>query len=234
MVFDLVHFADNKFSPKSKDQNYLAFPEAHSLRYSRVETYPAYENYPDEGERWCASQQVPQKLSTKDWPVKRLILGILVSAMLALPATGEDLNGWHEAKWGMTPDQVQKVLNYPTIEADLAKLCSKECNEGAVLELDDYELNGLHFTVRFWFSKPDKHLQAVSLFAKQLSDKDNPAFSEMKRYLETAYGAPKSTILKRGFFEITWQFESTMVTFLSNTRNHLTILYEKRSDKESG
>jgi len=166
--------------------------------------------------------------------VKRLILGILVSAMLALPTTGEDLSGWHEAKWGMTPDQVQGVLSYPTFEADLTKLCSKECNEGAALELDDYELNGLHFTVRFWFSKPNKRLQAVSLFAKQLNETDNSAFSEMKHYLETAYGAPKSVTLKHGFFEITWKLASTLVTLLSNTTNHMTILYEERSDRESG
>jgi hypothetical protein len=79
--------------------------------------------------------------------MKRLILGILVSAMLALPVAGADIDGWHEAKWGMTLDQVQKALSYPTFEADLAKLCRKECNEGAALELDDYESNGLHFTV---------------------------------------------------------------------------------------
>jgi hypothetical protein len=57
--------------------------------------------------------------------VKRTILGISAFVMLALapPATGEDISGWQEAKWGMTPDQVQKVLSYPTFEADLAKLC---------------------------------------------------------------------------------------------------------------
>jgi hypothetical protein len=168
--------------------------------------------------------------------VKRNIPGILIFALLALatPAAGEDINGWHEAKWGMTPDQVQKVLSYPTVEADLAKLCSKECNEGAVLELDDYELNGRHFTVRFWFSKPDKRMQAVSLYAKQLSDNDNPAFTEMKGFLEAIYGSPQSYALQHGYFEIKWRLSSTMVTLHSNTKNEMTIIYEERSDKESG
>ena len=106
----------------------------------------------------------------------------------------------------MTPDQVQKVLSYPTFEADLAKLCSKECNEGAALELDDYELNGLHFTVRFWFSKPDKRLQAVSLFAKQLNGNDNHAFTEMKHFLETVYGSPKSFNYSMDILIIRWNF----------------------------
>jgi hypothetical protein len=166
--------------------------------------------------------------------VKRTIVGILAFVMLALalPVAGEDINGWHEAKWGMTPDQVQKVLSYPTFEADLAKLCSKECNEGAVLELDDYELNGLNFTVRFWFSKPDRRLQAVSLFAKQLNGNDNHAFTETKHFLETVYGSPKSFSLQHGYFDIKWNIPSTMITLLSNTTSEMTILYEESSGKE--
>lgn len=168
--------------------------------------------------------------------MKRTILGISAFVMLALapPATGEDISGWQEAKWGMTPEQVQKVLSYPTFEADLAKLCSKECNEGAALEMDDYELNSLHFTIRFWFSKPDKRLQAVSLFAKQLNSNDNHAFTEMKHFLETAYGSPKSFALQHGYFDIRWELPSTMITLISNTTSEMTILYEERSDKESG
>ena len=63
--------------------------------------------------------------------MKRTIVGILAFVMLALalPAAGEDINGWQEAKWGMTPDEVQKVLSYPTFEADLAKVCSKNATK---------------------------------------------------------------------------------------------------------
>ena len=166
--------------------------------------------------------------------MKLTVLRILASAMLvfALPAAGEDISGWQEAKWGMTPDQVQKVLRYPTVEADLAKLCSKECDEGAALELEDYEFNGLHFIVRFWFSKPDKRLQAVSLFAKQLNSSDNHAFTEMKSYLETTYGSPNTFALQHGYFDIRWKLPSTMITLISNTTSELRIIYQERSDKD--
>jgi hypothetical protein len=121
--------------------------------------------------------------------VKRTVLGILALATLAFapPAIG----GWQEAKWGMTPNEVQKVLSYPTSVAELAKVCGEKCDEGAALELDDYQLDSQHFVVRFWFAKSDMHsciCQAVSMYAKQLDDTNgNEAFTKTKRFLETSY-----------------------------------------------
>ena len=73
--------------------------------------------------------------------MKRTVLGILALATLAFVphATGENIGCWQEAKWGMTPSEVQKVLSYPTSVADLAKVCGEKCDEGAALELDDYQ-----------------------------------------------------------------------------------------------
>ena len=47
--------------------------------------------------------------------MKQTVLGILTAATLAftLPAAGEDIAGWHEAKWGMTTDEVQSALGKP-------------------------------------------------------------------------------------------------------------------------
>src|SRR6516225_4226659 len=126
-----------------------------------------------------------QTASRRIHPVRRTILGILASAILASAptATGADTGGWQEAKWGMTPAEVQKILSYPTRIADLAKVCGTDCNEGAALELDDYQLDGQHFVVRLWFTKPDIRLQAVSLYAKQLDDANgNEAFSKIKKF----------------------------------------------------
>jgi hypothetical protein len=168
--------------------------------------------------------------------VKRTVLVILAFATLALasPATSEDIGDWQQAKWGMTPDEVQKVLSYPTSVADLAKVCRGPCNDGEVLELDDYELNGQHFIVRLWFAKPDLRLRAVSMYAKQLDDADgNEAFTKMKSFLEASYGTPKSIALKLGDFVISWTQPSTTITLYSAT-NNLTIVYEERSDKKHG
>ena len=169
--------------------------------------------------------------------MKRTVLGILAFVTLAFapPAAGEDIGGWQEAKWGMTPDQVQKVLSYPTSVADLAKVCRGPCNEGSALELDDYELNGQHFIVRFWFAKTDMRLQAVSMYAKQLDDANgNEAFTKIKSVLQTLYGTPGSIALKRGDFVISWTLPSTTVTLYSNATNNVTIVYEERSGKETG
>jgi hypothetical protein len=169
--------------------------------------------------------------------MKQTVLGILGFATFAfaLPAAGEDIGGWHEAKWGMKPDEVQKVLSQPTRTADLAKICHEPCNEGAALELDDFELDGQHFVVRFWFSKPDTRLQGVSLYSKQLDDANgNEAFTKMKGFLETSYGKPASITMKRGDFVISWKLSSTTIILYSNSTNYVTIVYEERSDHEPG
>ena len=167
--------------------------------------------------------------------MKRIGLGILIFAALAYAAAvaGEDVGGWQEAKWGMTPDQVQKVLSYPTSIADLAKACRGPCNEGAALDLDDYDLNGQHFLVRLWFAEPDKHLQAVSMYAKQLDKSNgNEVFTRMKNHLESVYGRPKSIALDPDNFVVTWVQQSTAITLYSNATDRMTIVYEQRPDKE--
>jgi hypothetical protein len=99
----------------------------------------------------------------------------------------------------MTPDQVQKVLNYPVSAADLAKVCREPCNEAEALELDDYDLNGQHFTVRFWFGKSDSRLEGVSMNAKQLDQTDGKeALMKIKNFLVTSCGAPGSVGMDRG------------------------------------
>jgi hypothetical protein len=175
--------------------------------------------------------------------VKRAVLGIFAFATVATlaftsPTYGEDVTdvtGWQDAKWGMTPDEVQKALSYPTSVADLAKVCGEHCEEGAALELDDYELNGQHFEVRFWFTKPETRLHTVSMYAKQLDESDdNAGFTKMKNYLGSVYGPPQSTKLKRGYFAITWVLSSTYVTLYSNATTKMTVIYEERTKKESG
>jgi hypothetical protein len=81
-------------------------------------------------------------------------------------AGNTDVNGWQDAKWGMTPAEVQKAVGLPMSFADLAKVCDKTCDEGAALELDDYNLNNQHFVVRLWFNKPDTRLHTVSMYEK--------------------------------------------------------------------
>jgi len=178
------------------------------------------------------------KPSTRGHPVKkRAVLGILAFATLAFapPAAAEDLSGWQDAKWGMTPDEVQKVLSYPTIVADLAKVCAEKCEEGAALELDDYELNGQHFVVLFWFTKPETRLHTVSMYAKQLDKgNDNAGFGKMKEYLGSLYGSPQSTDLKSGYFIVTWVLSSTEITLYSDAATKMTVVYGERTKKESG
>jgi hypothetical protein len=169
--------------------------------------------------------------------VKGAVLGLLAFATLAFarPAGSEDIGGWQAAKWGMTPEEVHNALSSPTIVVDLAKVCGEKCEEGAALELADYDFNDEHFMVRFWFTKPDQRLHTVSMYATQLGNVNgNEAFTKMKRFFETSYGSPRSTELKRGYFIIIWDLPSTMITLYSNTTNEMIVVYEERTKKEGG
>jgi hypothetical protein len=200
-------------------------------------TEPQAKTYRDKTKRRSVTGERRANHQPGEYPVKRTILEVLAFAMLAfaMPAAGEDIGGWQEAKWGMTPDEVQKVLSYPTSVADLAKVCRGPCNEGTALEIEDYELNGQHFIVRFWFANPDMRLQAVSMYAKQLNkDNGSEAFTKMKNFLGTVYGSPASFALKHEDFIVTWGLQSTTITLYSNAADQITIVYEERTDKEGG
>ena len=169
--------------------------------------------------------------------MKQTILGILALAFLSFapPAGAEDVSGWHDAKWGMTPDEVQRALSYPTSVADLASVCGEKCAEGAALQLDDYDLSGQHFMVRFWFTKPDKRLHAVSMYTKARDDAShNEAFTKIKDYLQTVYGSPQSVSLDRGRFIFKWLLSSTTIILNSNATNQTTIVYEEKTSKAGG
>jgi hypothetical protein len=177
----------------------------------------------------------------RGYPVKRAVLAIFAWATFvsAPPATAEDLSGWPDAKWGMTPDEVQKAVGYPTSFADLVQVCQENCAEGAVLELSDYELNGQHFLVRFWFTKAEARLHTVSMYAKSMYAKqldradDHAAFAKMKSYLDGLYGSPKFNSLKNGFFVVKWVLPSTEITLHSDAATKTTVVYAERPKKES-
>jgi hypothetical protein len=167
--------------------------------------------------------------------VKPTVLAFLVLSLLTCAAFAEsnDINGWQDAKWGMTPDEVQKAVGQPMSFADLAKVCDETCKEGAALELGDYALNDQHFIVRLWFTKPDIHLRTVSMYAKKIDGSiGSDSFSKMKNFLENAYGTAQSVALRRGYFTVTWKLPSTIINLYSNTTDEMTIVYEQRTDKE--
>ena len=168
--------------------------------------------------------------------MKRAILWVLGLAGLAIPAfaNNEDIVGWQDAKWGMTPEEVQKVLKYPTSRSDLSKVCGERCGEGAALELEDYVLDSQHFMVRFWFTKADEHLHIVSMYLKKADHEINSqTFGKIKQFYENLYGSPGSVTLKGGFFVVSWIFPATIVTLYSNTRNETSVVYEEAKEGEN-
>jgi hypothetical protein len=154
----------------------------------------------------------------------------------AIPALADnqEIAGWRDAKWGMSPEAVQSVLKYPTRNADLSKVCGDKCGEGAALELDNYELNGHNFLVRFWFTKNDVHLHTISMYAREQNpDATHDLFGSMKDYYQKEYGAPQAITLKSGYFIISWALPVTRITLYSNTTNEMTVVYQAAKEGET-
>ena len=168
--------------------------------------------------------------------MKRAYLWILFFGSLVIPALAdnEDLVGWQDAKWGMTPEEVQERLKYPTRRADLSKVCGEKCEEGAALELEDYVLDGQHFMVRFWFKQPNEHLHIVSMYEKAADHEiDSAAFGKLKQFYQDLYGSPRSVTLKGGHFIVSWTLPATMITLYSNTTSETSVVYEEAKEGEN-
>ena len=89
--------------------------------------------------------------------------------------------------------------------------------------------------VRFWFTKTEKRLHAVSMYEKLGSDaSNNGGFRKLKDYLQTVYGSPQSVGLDHGRFVFTWLLPSTTVMLNSNATNQTTIIYEEKTGKAGG
>ena len=89
--------------------------------------------------------------------------------------------------------------------------------------------------VRFWFTKTEKRLHAVSMYEKLGSDaSDNGGFTKLKDYLQTVYGSPQSVGLDHGRFVFTWLLPSAIVMLNSNATNQTTIIYEEKTGKAGG
>jgi hypothetical protein len=57
---------------------------------------------------------------------------------------------------------------------------------------------------------------------------------KIKNFLETSYGASGSITMDRGHFVFLWTLPSTDITLYSDAANDITILYERRREKENG
>jgi hypothetical protein len=153
-----------------------------------------------------------------------------VIAVAPAVANNEDVAGWHGAKWGMTPGQLERVVDN-TEPADLSKVCGTKCGEGAALQRENYALNDQHFTVRFWFSKDELRLHAISMYAEGLKNDDGAAFASVKQFYTNLYGTPGSVMLKHGYFVMSWSLTPTIVTLYSNGANELSVVYEEDVEK---
>jgi hypothetical protein len=154
----------------------------------------------------------------------------LIGFLSAQPANSADVNGWQGAKWGMRPNEVQTALRYPTVPTDMTNSCPEPCRDGAALDINDYDVDGQHFRVRFWFTKLGLHLNTISLYAKPIQeDSGIILYNKIDKLLLKTYGAPQSVIQEGGTMSTTWVLPSTSIELNSNTLDYMTVVYQART-----
>jgi hypothetical protein len=165
--------------------------------------------------------------------MKKLLLALVTTLglLFASSANSAAMNGWQGAKWGMTPDEVQRALKYPTVPQDMTETCSEPCQDGAALDINDYDADGQHFKVRFWFTKPGLRLATISLYAKPIHTGDLAGiilYSKMYELLLKTYGAPQNATQQGNELSTIWVLPLTSIELHSNTLDYMTVLYQSR------
>jgi hypothetical protein len=147
-----------------------------------------------------------------------------------------DIAGWGKTSWGMTESEVLTVLPGEAIR--LAKPDKFDSGE-ALIGIEDFELAGGRFSVRFVFDTVNRRLNAVNL---QLRESNTliaeRAFHTLEKALTEKYGLAsyRNEDRKRGALGLTidnkasWRLSKTMIElkflYLEGVSHVLVLHYE--------
>ncbi|MDJ0611079.1 MAG: hypothetical protein QNJ67_19040 [Kiloniellales bacterium] len=125
----------------------------------------------------------------------RLVLALLVCCIVAgsARAAPEDIEGWREARWGMTESELVEAFG-----GALKDLPGRWDFGGAYAEkaLFDVELGGLGFTVFFQMNKESHRLQQV-LLERRANQVTPNNYAAVLAALHEAYGPAEEPCIER-------------------------------------
>jgi hypothetical protein len=149
--------------------------------------------------------------------MSRSVFAVAILALVAFgapPATAdEDLNGWRQARWGMSDAELAAAFGDA-----LRKLPSRlqYGNAYAARALEDVELGGLKFLALFQMGAKDDRLRQV-LLQRRDAQVTPAAYERLLDALKARYGAPQQTCVlpkpdgEPYVFSLTWRFPDTTV-----------------------
>ncbi len=162
-----------------------------------------------------------------------LTIAVLSFCFLAMsPVQGiankTDLNGFEQARWGMTRIQVMEVFGDKITQRE-RKQDSKE-NLYTDLELSSIKIQGEDFRASLWMDTETNTLKQVVLVP---SDRDSnttaDSFIKIEESLRKQFGAPshsETTNDPATYAERVWRLPSTVIemSYISMKQNELFIL----------
>ena len=144
--------------------------------------------------------------------ITTFLIGIISLPRLAL-ARLQDVDGWDKARWGMAEDELIKAF-----EGQIAKLpetsTSRNDRMYSDLGIDDLEIRGNKYQIRFYMDNRTNGLIQVSIAPKQ-GTASVDLFKSLERMLVEEYGAPgykdneKSKKMER--YRREWSFRRTVI-----------------------
>jgi hypothetical protein len=124
---------------------------------------------------------------------KTCMLAFVLLWTLARSAEPESLDGWRNAKWGMTEGQVLNVFKgearKTAQELQRVGTHAGDTNEICLVRIPDLAMHGKPFSVDFVFEKERKTLKRIRLSCVD-DDASERLFSLLEKDLTAKYGKP--------------------------------------------
>jgi len=131
--------------------------------------------------------------------------------MITILGQQKDVNGWQEAKWGMTEDEVLEAFKGEAIRLD--KIVAYQASYASI-GIINYDISGDKYLVHFIFDENKKNLQRIAITPEATTILDFH-FRRLEQLLTEKYGIPyfKNTVTAMGGDKsvVAWNLESTII-----------------------
>jgi hypothetical protein len=166
---------------------------------------------------------------------------VILSVSLAVAEPPKDVEGWRQARWGMTESQILEAFKGEAIRLDKGE--KYDDNVYASVGINNFYLNGLPFSVRFVMDDYSRVLKRINitLLDKRVSLSN---FDDLKKMLIEKYGQPPLDNERKDSltndYETTWIFATTIIELkfaelrgLGMDKNLLKLFYRAKDKGDS-
>lgn len=147
----------------------------------------------------------------------QIIVGFIAFGLIcALPTFGQqkDVQGWREAKWGMTENEILEAFKGEAVRLDKIEEWG-QLNLYAFIGINNYDIDGNKYGVYFAMDKTAKTLKRIQIYLLDTtSGLVRNRFRDLEKLLTEKYGAPSfkdasDKILNK--IVVSWNFPSTII-----------------------